>query len=69
MVVQHTIATVLCAAVAPILEGLGTLAVRDISEIRHPAVASEDTLTQQWQVKFVMIAQDLVIATVAASLL
>ena len=70
MVVQHTIATVLCAAVAPILEGLGTLAVCDIGEIRHPAVASEDTLTQQWQVKFViMIAQDLVIATVAASLL
>ena len=40
MVVQHTIAIVLCAAVASIL-GLGTLAVRDIGEIRHPAMASE----------------------------
>ena len=38
---------VLCAAVAPILEGLsGTLAVHDISELRHnrAAVVSEDTI-------------------------
>ena len=53
--VQHTVATVLRAAVVLILGLSGTSAVWDIGEIRHVrvAVASEDTLTQQLQVKFV----------------
>ena len=54
MAVQHTVATVLRAAVVLILGLGGTSAVWDIGEIRHVrvAVASEDTITQ-WQVKFV----------------
>ena len=52
---QHTVATVLRAVVVLILDLSGTSAVWDIGEIRHVrmAVASEDTITQQLQVKFV----------------
>ena len=55
--IQHTVATVLRAAVAPILEYLGTLAVRDLGRIihDHAAVASEDTIIQQWQETFVIM--------------
>ena len=55
MAVQHPVATVLCAAVVLTLGLGGTSAVWDIGEKRHVrvAVASEDTITQQLQVKFV----------------
>ena len=55
MAVQHPVAIVLCAAVVLTLGLGGTSPVWDIDEIRHVrvAVASEDTITQQLQVKFV----------------